>query len=284
MYERSMKRALASAVLPCLLLSACATAGRSPAKGTSVESRKPPAAGNYGTTLDSFAEARKKDPKNKELAANYLRTIEHIKQAADSARSQRDYAQASGIYRILFDRYDDFGDLAAKLTFKKTQLGTTLKECRIATVDDPAAQAVRAGNFSKANDTFLTALKESPTDADLAANYRRTLGEIKAIGDRAFAAREFSRAGMVNTFLLKIYPSCERLKPPVAFTREGLREAISACRESLTQTGLEEYRKGDLAKAIAAWEGLLAFDPDNAEIKKAATTAKTQLDAIKKQK
>lgn len=283
MFERSMKSALASAVLPCLLLSACASAGRGPAKGTSVESRRPLATGDYGTTLDGFAEARKKDPKNKELTANCLRTVEHIKKAADSARSQRDYAQAGGIYRILLNRYDDFGDFATKLTFKRTHLVTAMKECRIATVDDPAAEAMKAESFAKVNDIFQAALKEYPADADLAAKYRGTLREIKAIGDRAFAAREFSRAGTVNAFLLKSYPSYEGLKPLVAFSQDALKEAISTCRESLTKTGLEEYRKGDLAKAIAAWEGLLAFDPDNAEIRKAVATARTQLDAIKKQ-
>lgn len=283
MFERSMKSALASAVLPCLLLSACASAGRGPATGASVESRKPPAAGDYGTTLDGLAEARKKDPTNKELTANYLRTIEYVKQAADSARSRRDYTQAGGVYRILLNRYDDFGDFATKLTFKRTQLGTALKECRVATVDDPAAQAMKAGSFAKANDIFQAALKDDPADPDLAANYRGMLRDIKAVGDKAFAVGNLSLAGRVSTFLLKSYPSYEGLKPPVAFTRESLREIVSACRDNLTKTGLEEYRKGDLAKAIAAWEGLLAFDPDNAEIRKAVATARTQLDAIKKQ-
>jgi hypothetical protein len=37
-----------------------------------------------------------------------------------------------------------------------------------------------------------------------------------------------------------------------------------------------------ILKAIAVWEGLLSFEPNNAEIKKAVNTAKTQLDGIKK--
>ena len=57
---------------------------------------------------------------------------------------------------------------------------------------------------------------------------------------------------------------------------------MAACRESLTQSGLAEYRKGNLAGAIAFWEGLLSFDPNNAEIKKAVGTAKTQAAEIKK--
>jgi tetratricopeptide (TPR) repeat protein len=282
MLEQSMNRALAWAVLPGLFLSACASADRKMTKETSHESRKSLAAGDFEKALDGFEEARKKNPRGKELTANYIRTVEDIKRIADGARSQRDYGRAGGIYRALLDRYGDFGEFAAKLTFNKTHLETALKECRIVTVDKPAAQAVKAGAFAKAIGIFQAALKENSADAGLAAKYWRTVHEIKAIGDKAFAANDFARAGTVNVLLLKSYPSYEGLRPPVAFSREALTEAVSACRENLTKTGLEEYRRGDLAKAIANWEGLLAFDPDNAEIRKAVTTARTQLDAIKK--
>jgi cytochrome c-type biogenesis protein CcmH/NrfG len=50
----------------------------------------------------------------------------------------------------------------------------------------------------------------------------------------------------------------------------------------LTRKGLEEYRKGNLARAIAHWEGLLEFDPDNAEIRKAVETAVEQQKKLKK--
>ncbi len=285
MFERSVNGALAATVLPCLLLAACASADRGLAKGTPVETRKSlVAAADYGKALDGFEEAQKRDSQSKELAANYLRTVENIKQAADGARRQKDYVRAGGIYRVLFDRYDDFGKFAAKLTFKKIQLGTALKECRVATVDDPAAQAVKAGSFAKANDIFRAALKEHSEDPDLAAKYLGMLGDIKAVGDKAFVAGNLSLAGRVSTFLLKCFPSYEGLRPPVAFSRESLQEVIASCREGLTQTGLEEYRKGELAKAITTWESLLAFDPHNAEIRKAVATATTQLDAIKRQK
>jgi tetratricopeptide (TPR) repeat protein len=282
MLEQPMKRALAWAVLPCLLLSACASSNRKLTKETSHESRKSLAAGDFEEALDSFEEARKKNPQGKELTANYIRTVEDIKRIADDARSQRDHARALGIYRTLLDRYGDFGEFASRLTFKKTHLETALKECRIAAVYNPAAQALKTGNFAKAIGIFQAALKENPADSELAAKYLGTVHEIKAIGDKAFAAKDFARAGTVNVLLLKSYPSYKGLKPPVAFAQEALRDAVSACRESLTKAGLEEYRKGDLAKAIANWEGLLAFDPDNAEIKKAVTTARTQLDEIKK--
>jgi cytochrome c-type biogenesis protein CcmH/NrfG len=42
-----------------------------------------------------------------------------------------------------------------------------------------------------------------------------------------------------------------------------------------------EYRKGNLKGAISVWESLLAFDPDNEQIKKAIETARAQLQQIK---
>jgi len=280
---RSAKRLIAWAALPCLFFGpACSAANKSLTKRTSLESGKSLAAGDYEKALSGFREAATKNPRNLDLAAEYVRTVEEIKQTADRALGQRDFARAGGIYRILLDNFADFGAFAAKLTFKKARLESALKECRIAAVENSAAQAAKAGSFAKAIGIFQTALKENPDYAELTAKYRGTLNEIKAIGDDAFGVEDFVRAGMINVLLLRNFASFEGLKPPVAFSREALRDCITACRETLTKSGLAEYRKGNLAKAIAVWEGLLSFDPDNAEIKKAVTTAKTQLDGIKK--
>ncbi|MBE3125895.1 MAG: hypothetical protein IMZ57_09585 [Acidobacteria bacterium] len=282
MRDLSLKRTLAYLILPCLLWPACSTAGKNLTKPTSVESRQALAEGDFQKALEGFKAAYEKNPRGKELAANYVRTVEEIKGAADRALGQREYARAGGIYRILLDRYDDFGALAPKLSFKKAQLETALKECRIAAVDNPAAEAVKAGNFAKAIDIFQAAFKEDPRGAELATKYLGTVNQIKAIGDKAFGAKNFAQAGRVNTVLLRDYASFEGLRPPVAFSRKALKDVVSACRESLTKTGLAEYRRGNLVKAIAIWEGLLSFDPDNAEIKKAVNTARTQLKGIKK--
>ena len=283
MLKRPLPRALAGAVLCGLFLSACALADKIKTKQPPVESRPVLAEGDFEKALDDFKAAYEKTPRDKKLAAKYQGTVLEIKAIGDKAFGAKDFARAGGIYRILLDRYGDFGAFAATLPFKKVQLETAQKECRIMAVDNPAARAVKAGNFARALDIFQAALKESPGDAELAAKYRGTVLEIKAIGDKAFGAKDFAQAGRVNASLLRNYASFEGLKPPVAFSKEDLTKAVVACRENLTKTGLAEYRKGNLAKAIAVWEGLLAFDPDNAEIKKAVNTAWTQLDGIKKE-
>jgi cytochrome c-type biogenesis protein CcmH/NrfG len=57
---------------------------------------------------------------------------------------------------------------------------------------------------------------------------------------------------------------------------------LKSCGTQLTREGLEQYRKGNLKEAIAAWQGLLQFDPDNAEIRKAVDTATEQLKKLQK--
>jgi tetratricopeptide (TPR) repeat protein len=284
MSKVAIERVLSLLALSGLFFSGCASSGRALVRQVSSESRQFLAAGEFAKAVDVFKEAQKRNPRDKELQASYMRTVEEIKRAADSALGRRDYAAAASICRVLSDNYTDFRPFAARLTFKKSNLDATIRSCRTAILDSQAQQELKAGNYAKALDLYAPFLKEYPRDADLAASCLRTLREIKAAGDKALADRNFGQSGKVNTLLLNDFPSFESLEPGPAFTRADLEKAIAACRENLTKAGLSEYRKGNLAKAIAVWEELLAFDPENAEIKRAVETAKTQLNRVIKKK
>lgn len=276
----SLKRAFVSIALPCLFLSACSTANRDLTRQASVESRKSLAAGDFQKALDGFKAAAKKNPHSKELTESYARTVEDIKRTADHALGQRDFARAGDIYRVLFNNWAGFGGFATKLTFNKPSLETSMKNCRVGIIDAPAQEDLKAGNFAKVFETYQAALQEYPGDAGLGAGYIRAVQAIKAAGDKALADQDFVQSGKVYALLLRNFPSFGGLQPAVAFARADLVGPLGVCRESLTKMGLAEYRKGNLAKAIAVWEGLLSFDPDNAEIRKAVDTAKTQLNEI----
>jgi tetratricopeptide (TPR) repeat protein len=284
MAKAFLKNVLVAGALAGLFFWACSSTNKAVLKLASAESAGFLAAGDFQKAIDTFKAACKKNPRSKELAANYIRTVEEIRRAADGALGRKDYVRAASIYRVLSSNYADFGDLAAKLTFKKAYLDATLKYCRVAPVDVQAREDLKAGNFARALEAYRAALKEYPGDADLMEKYARTVGDIKAAGDKALSDKDFAQSGKLNVLLLKNFPSFEELQPVVAFTRADITDAIAVCRDSLTKTGLAEYRKGNLAMAIAVWEGLLSFDPDNAEIKKAVDTAKTQLNELIKKK
>lgn len=280
MPEAFLKKILVAGAVASFLFSACASVHKTVLKQTAAESGQLLAAGNFQKALDLCKAASKKYPHDRELAGNYVRAIEEIRRAGDQALGRRDYAQAVSIYGLLLDNYGDFGGLAAKLTFKKPFLETTLKYCQVAVVDSQAQQAMKTGNFRKALETYQVALKDHPGDAVWSARYVTTVNDVKAAGDKALGAQDFALSGKVYVLLLKNFPSFGERRPAVAFGKTDLAEAIAVCRDGLTKAGLEEYRKGNLAKAIAVWEDLLAFDPDNAEIKKAVDTARTQLNKV----
>lgn len=284
MIIRSLRFAPAWAAFICLFLSACASADKNLAKETFAESQKSLAAGDYGKALDGFKEAAGANPRSRDLVANYIRTVEDIKQAADRARGRRDQARAAGIYRLLLDRFEDFAGFESKLTFSRVQVETALKSCRLALVDAQVRRAMRAGDPAKAAEAYQSALNDYPKDPDFTARCAATVRDIKALADKALGENDFAKAGRTGAILLKIHPMLVGLRPPLAFSEEDLKTSVAVCRDNLTKAGLEEYRKGNLAKAIAIWESLLAFDPDNAEIKKAVTTARTQLEAVNKKK
>jgi len=279
-----MKRLFRAAAFAGLLVAACSTAGTNLAKQAAVESGPYLAAGDFQKAIDPFKEAFKRNPKNRGLTANYVRTVEEIRRVADRAMGRQDYDAAGRIYRILLNNYADFKTLAPALTFTKPYLEASLRYCRIALVDTQARLELKAGNPAKALELSSALLKEYPGGSGAAANFLKLVQEIKAAADKAMADKDYVRAGKWYVAILKDSASFEGFTPTVAFARTDLTEAIAACRDVLTKSGLEEYRKGNLAKAIEVWEGLLSFDPENAEIKKAVQTAKTQQSEIIKKK
>jgi hypothetical protein len=84
--------------------------------------------------------------------------------------------------------------------------------------------------------------------------------------------------------LLKNYQYFKRSQKPLSFPEESLKDGIKNSSSQLTKKGLEQYRKGNIAEAISTWEGILLFDPENLEIKKAIETAKIQLKKLKQKK
>jgi hypothetical protein len=68
----------------------------------------------------------------------------------------------------------------------------------------------------------------------------------------------------------------------LSFSEKSLDDGMKICRTELNKKALEQYRKENLAEAISIWQGILIFDPENLETKKAIETATIQLKKIKK--
>lgn len=284
----AVRRAVAVVVVAATVvaLSACASTGRASAERGPSDTARYLAAGEYQKAIDVQKAMRRKDPQSKKIAAEYAATVEDIKKAADAARKLGDYAAAAEVYGILAGSWDEDKAVAGGLSFKKSDLETGLATCRNAIRGQEVRRELKAGRYEKAVEICRTGLKGQPGEKAARAEYASAILEIKAAGDKALDERDYAAAGRIHGLLLNNLGSFEGLdgigKAATSLKKERLAEAIGFCRQGLTNSGMAEYRKGDLEKAIEIWNSLLAFDPGNAEIKKAVETAKAQLRKVKK--
>ncbi len=239
--------------------------------------------GHYQQVLESYKTAYEVHPESQLLRDNYLQTIEKIKALADEAFQKKNFMQAEKIYLILIANFPDFKKIGKPLSFSSQSLQAIINKIRINRSKTQAEQYLRTGQFQKAIDIYTAALKNHPGHPLLLSPLQTALENMKKKAIKAFSNSEFSAAGRTFYALAKNHPKLQKFYKPLSLSPQFLEEKITICRLELTKKGLELYRKGKLAEAISVWNDILAFDPDNAEIKKAVATAQAQLKKIKKQ-
>lgn len=276
------KSLMAVTAMSFLALAACSSASKTAVvKPSSDPISRAMAGGEYQTAIGLLKASYDKDPGSKKLAARYVGTVEEIKKAADGARGRGEFGQAERSYEALLANWTGFSGFAAGLTFKKADVQAGLRDCRVGLCAARSRAEMEAGSYDKAMAVYQAALKDFPGDASLKSGYAAVVGDLKTAGERAFAAGDHARAGRIDWLLLKNLTSLEKLGVAGGLNRKGLDTTIKNCSTILKNRGLEEYRKGNLEKAISIWNSLLAFDPQNVEINKAVETARAQLGRIK---
>lgn len=271
-------------LVAALILTGCASARRTALKQASAGSAGAIAAGDYAKALELYQELYEKDRANGKVVSRYAAVIEEVKASGDESADQGRYAAAQDIFRLLADRWDGFSALGSRLSFKKGDLEDQAKDCRLALCERQFRQDIAAGSFAKAIADYQPALRDYPRDKAVKARYVKGIAEIGKIAAKALENNDYVPAGRIYGLLLKhveTFQDVDAAAVEKVPSRTELAEAVKACSSGLTTSGLVEYRKGNLANAIAIWDEILAFDPGNVEIRKAAETARAQLGKLK---
>jgi tetratricopeptide (TPR) repeat protein len=177
-----------------------------------------------------------------------------------------------------------FSDFSQFLSFNKNFLEKKIKTSRCLFIEEQVSSYLKAGKFQRAIDICKEIYPKYPQDPTVRSVYIKTLESIKSSGDRAFERSDFALAGCVYEILLKNFSSVSHLNGSFSFNRDGLTEKIRNCKKILFENGLEQYRSGNLNQAISLWKSILAFDPENQEIKKAVDIAILQSKNLEKAK
>jgi tetratricopeptide (TPR) repeat protein len=229
--------------------------------------------GEYERAIESYQAVAKTFPGDKAILAEYAKVLEGMADQAERAQAAGDYATAESIYALLFNSYPRFREIQLPLSFSPPWLNAKIRQCRFGQAEVEARRDFQSGDYKKALKAYENFTPEDFGMANHADRFNKIILDIKQQADGAAEAGNFGRAGKAYAALLESYPRLEEVGLRPTFLRSQLEEGLDNCRTRLTQKGLEEYRKGNLDRAIAHWRELLEFDPDNVEIKKAVETA-----------
>jgi tetratricopeptide (TPR) repeat protein len=232
--------------------------------------------------IDGYTAALQKYPDVTIVIKDYIQTLEEIKTSADNAYEAKNYVSAEQRYSILLNNFSRFKTFENSLSFTPKHLSRRIKECFMARSKIQAYNAIKSGDYTKALEIHKLAIQAFPEDPPLKESLIETINEIHGEGEKALEREDYVQTGKRYALLLKEHHWLKNMDAPLPFSKNTLEEGIKHCRTLLTRKGLEHYREGKLKEAISVWKGILEFDPENEEIKKAIENAEEQLKKIKK--
>ncbi len=152
-------------VLILLLFSACMAQKNAridpEADRARAESEKCIAHGDYKGALDVYASARSKHRNNQAILANYRKTIEGIRYAADGVFVKEDFAASGRIYHVLLKDHPSYQEVFTDLSFDRAYLQGRLAECSSGLSQRALAQ-YRKGNLAEAISIWKSILVFDP--------------------------------------------------------------------------------------------------------------------------
>ncbi len=239
-------------------------------------------AGNFQKAIDTCQATYEKYPEAQAVLDNYVKILLEIKNSAERFFETKDYPSAISIYFLLAKNWPRIQKFEKSLPFSHEWLNMRLRDSRNRVSETQARQAFEAGDFDKAVEIYKTRYLENPDDGEWTASFIALLEEIKRTGDGALSKENFISAGRAYSSLSKNFKLFDKLQASLSFSEKSLDEGIKNCRTELNKKALALYRKEKLVEAIAIWQDILIFDPENLETKRAIETATIQLKKIKK--
>lgn len=265
-----------------LLPASCGWVNKISVKGTLDEAHQSLISGNFQKALDAYQSAFEKDAEDRGILSSYIQAIEYIKTSGDEAFNRKDFMQSQIIYDLLVTNFPRFSSFAKLLSFEKHSLIKRLGLSRRLAVEKQVQSCLNKEDFQKAIDANRDLYLQYPRDTVARDRYVRILEAIKERADLAFQRSDFALAGWTYRLLMKNHPSFNHIGSLLSYNGELLDAKIKHCRKVLFEEGLKQYRFGNLGQAISVWKSILAFNPEDPEVKKAVDTAMFQSMTLEK--
>ena len=122
--------------------------------------------GECQKAIDVYTVVYRKHPNDQALVREYVKSIENIKSAADSALYKENFASAGRKYGVLRKNYAHFKGFEKKLSFKNTYLDEKIYYCKKVLLTR-GFQEYRKENLGKAIALWQDLLSIDPQDAEI---------------------------------------------------------------------------------------------------------------------
>jgi tetratricopeptide (TPR) repeat protein len=122
--------------------------------------------GEYQKALDEYDVSYRKRPRDQALTAEYAKSLEDLKSAADKACEKEEYSSAGRTYDLLLKHYGQFKDFAHLLTFDRAYLNNKLSLCK-KSLSVRGFQEYRKGNLGEAILLWQGLLSIDPNNEDI---------------------------------------------------------------------------------------------------------------------
>ena len=123
-------------------------------------------AGEYQKAIDVYNVEYRQHPHDRALVREYVKSIEHIKSAADEALDKQDFASAGRKYDVLLKNYAHFKGFQKNLSFNSTPLHEKLDYCRESLLKQ-GFQEYRKENLGGAIDLWQELFAIDPQNEDI---------------------------------------------------------------------------------------------------------------------
>lgn len=138
--------------------------------------------------------------------------------------------------------------------------------------------------FDEALKEMRAKISAGAAEQDFSTLYVTAVNGLISQGNMHLEKSERAEAGVAFKKALDYYPSDEAMQRKIYRPDHDIRGIIERLSVDMMDAALLRYRAGAIEEAIDIWDGILSFDPKNAEAMKARETAKTQLRNLKKMK
>ena len=123
-------------------------------------------AGEYQKAIDAYNVEYQKHPHDLSLEKAYVKGIENIASAADTALDKKDFASAGRNYDVLLRNYPHFEGFEKELSFNSIYLNEKLSYCKKA-IFKQGFQEYRNGNLCEAIELWQDLLVIDPQNTDI---------------------------------------------------------------------------------------------------------------------